>query len=208
VKRYLDVITAAVILALLSPLLLLIAIIVRLDSEGPILFSQERVGYDPKNGEQTTFRMYKFRSMRHASDQGIHQAYITNLILNNAGVSDTQTSLKMVHDARITHVGRLLRKSSLDELPQLINVIKGEMSLVGPRPALPYETVLYQEWHKRRLQALPGMTGWWQVKGRNRVSFDEMVCMDIYYIEHACLGLDLRILLLTPLAVVSGKGAG
>ncbi len=114
----------------------------------------------------------------------------------------------MANDPRITRVGRWLRKSSLDELPQLINVMLGEMSLVGPRPALAYEVEMYEEWHMGRLKALPGMTGWWQVTGRNQVSFDDMVCMDIYYIEHSSLGLDLKFLLLTPLAVFAARGAG
>ena len=118
------------------------------------------------------------------------------------------SSLKLAHDPRITRVGRVIRKLSIDELPQLVNVLRGEMSLVGPRPGLPYELAMYQEWQKRRLEALPGLTGWWQVKGRNRVSFDEMVRMDLYYMDHSSFWLDVRILLLTPWAALSGKGAG
>jgi lipopolysaccharide/colanic/teichoic acid biosynthesis glycosyltransferase len=117
-------------------------------------------------------------------------------------------SLKMAGDPRITRVGRLIRKTSLDELPQLFNVLRGEMSLVGPRPPLPYEVELYQDWHRRRLETLPGITGWWQVKGRNRVSFDEMVRMDLHYMERWSFWFDFHILLLTPWAVVSGRGAG
>jgi lipopolysaccharide/colanic/teichoic acid biosynthesis glycosyltransferase len=131
-----------------------------------------------------------------------------HLILNQAAPTDLQPSLKMAGDRRITRVGRFLRRSSLDELPQLANVLMGNMSLVGPRPALPYEVEHYEEWQQRRLYAAPGLTGWWQIKGRNQVSFDEGVRQDIYYVENMSLVLDLKILFLTPAAVISGKGAG
>lgn len=207
-KQALDAALSSVLLVVLSPLLLLIGLLIKLDSRGPVFFLQDRVGYDPTTGRQIIFKMRKFRTMRHGADQSTHRAYVSNLIKQNTGLVDRAGSLKMVNDPRITRVGRFLRKSSLDELPQLINVMLGEMSLVGPRPALPYEVEIYEDWHCRRLQALPGMTGWWQVMGRNRVSFDDMVRMDVYYIEHSSLGLDLKILLLTPLAVFAGKGAG
>lgn len=207
-KRLLDVIIASAVLLLLSPVWLLIALIVKLDSKGPVFFAQDRVGYDPRCGKLTTFKMYKFRSMYHGTDESVHQAYVSDLIRQNVSLSADRPSLKMTNDKRITRAGRWLRKTSLDELPQLINVLLGEMSLVGPRPALLYEVALYEEWQKRRLEALPGMTGWWQVMGRNQVSFDEMVCMDVYYIEHGCLSLDLRILLKTPVAILAGRGAG
>jgi len=207
VKRIFDLMAASVGLVILSPLMALIAIVIKLDSPGPVLFRQTRVG---KGGR--TFTFYKFRSMVYNADARVHQEYYHKLIHGQAEMysdgSQDGGVLKMVNDDRITRVGRFLRKSSLDELPQLINVIKGEMSLVGPRPPIPYEVEEYNEWHKRRLEAVPGITGLWQVRGRSRVSFDEMIQMDIEYIERQSLWLDLKILLLTPQAVLSGKGAG
>jgi len=208
VKRALDVIISLLALLSLAPLLLLIALLIKLDSPGPVLFTQERVGYDPKTRRRRNFTLYKFRTMQHRADDEVHRAHVTNLIRNGVTLGAGQQTLKLVHDRRITRVGRWLRASSLDELPQALNVLKGDMSLIGPRPALPYEVDVYEDWHKRRLEALPGITGLWQVKGRCRVSFDEMVRMDIEYIEHQSLRLDLWILLLTPWAVISGKGAG
>lgn len=208
VKRMIDIIVSACLLVVLSPLLLLIACAIKLYSPGPVLFVQERVGYDRATGRSRRFKLYKFRSMHVNADPDVHLQHMRDLILNNVAPTGSQPSLKMVRDCRITGVGRLLRRSSLDELPQFINVLNGDMSLVGPRPALPYEVGCYEEWHKRRLQAVPGLTGLWQVKGRCRVSFDEGVRMDIDYIERMSLALDLEILLLTPWAVISGKGAG
>lgn len=207
-KRIMDFTIATVLFVLCLPIMFVAALAVKLDSKGPVIFAQERVGYDPATGEPRLIKVYKFRTMKVNSDEAIHRDYVTGLIKNNVGVQEKGLSLKMVFDPRVTKVGRLLRKSSLDELPQLANVIKGDMSLVGPRPALPYEVAAYEEWHRLRLGALPGITGWWQVMGRNRVSFDDMVRMDIYYINHRSLGLDLKLLFLTPVAVVSGKGAG
>ena len=150
--------------------------------------------------------------MRAGSDSRNHQEHMARVIRDNLDPKQLgtagQASLKLENDPRITRIGRVIRRLSLDELPQLVNVLRGEMSMVGPRPALPYEVEMYQEWHKRRLEALPGITGWWQVRGRNRVSFDEMVRMDIYYLDHSSLWLDIKILLLTPMAALSGKGAG
>lgn len=205
-RRVFDLTAATVLVVLLSPLLLLTAILVRLESPGPAIYRQERVGV---NGR--LFTMLKFRSMRVDADPDVHKAYVRHLIVDK--VSPSQVSdvgnegLKLKNDARVTRVGRVIRKLSIDELPQLFNVLRGEMSLVGPRPHLPYEVELYEEWQRRRLTALPGITGWWQVKGRNRVAFDEMVRMDIWYIEHMSLWLDLKILLMTPWAAISGKGA-
>jgi len=142
------------------------------------------------------------------ADPEVHLQHMRDLILNDVAPTGARPSLKMVGDCRITGLGRFLRRSSLDELPQFINILNGNMSLIGPRPALPYEVECYEEWQKHRLQAVPGLTGWWQVQGRCRVSFDEAVRMDIYYVEHLSLTLDLKILLLTPWAVISGKGAG
>ncbi len=156
--------------------------------------------------------MYKFRSMRVNSDIGLHREHITRLIRENLSVDDVaengQNDLKMADDPRITRMGRIIRKTSLDELPQLFNVLRGEMSLVGPRPPIPYEVELYSDWHKRRLEAIPGITGLWQVKGRNRVSFDEMVRMDLEYIGNQSLWTDIQLLLETPLAIIGGRGAG
>ena len=206
-RRAFDVTMACLLLVLLSPLYALVAVLIKLDSRGPVIYRQERIG---QHGRPFVF--LKFRSMRDASDSGAHRAHMERVIRENldpqqAGGSGP-SSLKLAHDPRITRVGRVIRKLSIDELPQLVNVLRGEMSLVGPRPGLPYELAMYQEWQKRRLEALPGLTGWWQVKGRNRVSFDEMVRMDLYYMDHSSFWLDVRILLLTPWAALSGKGAG
>jgi lipopolysaccharide/colanic/teichoic acid biosynthesis glycosyltransferase len=155
--------------------------------------------------------MYKLRSMRVGADPSVHQDYVTRLIKENLGpwqLENERPTLKMNADPRITRVGRFIRKTSLDELPQFLNVVRGERSLVGPRPSLPYELEQYQGWHKRRLEALPGITGLWQVRGRNRVSFDEMVRMDLDYINNQSIWRDLGILIQTPLAVLSTRGAG
>ncbi len=193
-KRALDVLLASLLLALLAPLWALIALAIRLDSPGPILYRQERVG----RGE-ARFSVLKFRSMRQDADQVVHELLPQN---EAAGLL-----FKIRNDPRITRVGRLLRRWSLDELPQLWNVLRGEMSLVGPRPPLPREVAQYEPQHRRRLEVAPGLTGLWQVSGRSELGFDEMVQFDIYYIENWSLGLDLRILLRTIPAVVYGRGA-
>jgi lipopolysaccharide/colanic/teichoic acid biosynthesis glycosyltransferase len=208
-KRLMDLALVILGLLVLWPLLLLIAIGIKLHSEGPVIFTQERIGYDPRTGTTRPFRFYKFRSMRVNCDDAVHRDYMAKLIHENIRPSEVCQSLKLERDPRITGLGRLLRRTSLDELPQLFNVLKGDMSLVGPRPALPYEVALYEERHRQRLLCRPGITGWWQVMGRNRVSFDEGVAMDIWYIQHRSLALDLRILfIMTPWAVISAKGAG
>jgi lipopolysaccharide/colanic/teichoic acid biosynthesis glycosyltransferase len=213
-KRCIDVGLAALVLILLFPLMLFIALLIKLDTPGPVLFVQERVGARRRrrNGRTTweiqNFSFYKFRSMIPRADPSLHQAFISAFVKGQVEPSNTNgAQFKLNRDPRVTRVGRVLRKTSLDELPQFINVLKGDMSLVGPRPPIPYEVELYQDWHKRRLEVLPGITGWWQVKGRSQVSFDDMVRMDLYYIEHASLALDLQILLMTPRAVLSGRGA-
>ncbi len=213
-KRALDLTVATLVLVVLLPLLTLIAVLIVIDSPGPIIYVQKRVGARrwTRSGysywKQSTFAFYKFRTMACSADPSIHQAFVTAFIQGcletpNPGGPD----YKLTRDPRVTRIGRILRKTSLDELPQLVNVLKGDMSLVGPRPALPYEVDLYQECHKRRFQIYSGMTGWWQVKGRSQVTFDEMCRLDAYYIDHASLALDLKILFLTPWAVISGRGA-
>jgi exopolysaccharide biosynthesis polyprenyl glycosylphosphotransferase len=207
VKRTFDIVTASVGLVLLSPLLLVTALAIKLESPGPVIYRQERVG---ENGR--VFTLLKFRSMRAGADTKVHREYVTRLIEENLSVQDLATSnqgtLKLAGDSRITRIGKFLRKTSIDELPQFWNVLRGEMSLVGPRPPLPYEVAVYKEWHKRRLEAIPGVTGLWQVKGRNQVSFDEMVRMDLEYIARQSLWLDIKILALTPWQLVAGRGAG
>ena len=206
-KRLFDVLAASLGVVVLSPFLLLIAVAIKLDSPGPVFFKQTRIG---EHGRP--FEFLKFRSMRTDVDSEAHKAYVQDLIQQNTSLEEAQAngqkSLKMVEDPRITRVGRLIRKTSIDELPQLFNVLRGDMSLVGPRPPLPYEVEVYKDWHRQRFDAPPGITGWWQVKGRNRVSFDEMIRMDLYYIEHVSIWLDLKILWLTPRAVITGEGAG
>ena len=194
-------------LVLISPVLALIVLAIRLESPGPVLYRQRRIG---ENGRP--FTMLKFRSMVANADDSLHQAHVTRLIQDNLSLEQLQSggqgSLKLARDPRVTRVGALIRKTSLDELPQFFNVLHGEMSLVGPRPPIAYEVELYQDWHMRRLAAPPGITGLWQVRGRNRVSFDEMVRMDLVYIEHQSFWLDLQLFIQTPLAVVGGAGAG
>jgi len=206
-KRIFDNLIASIILVVISPILLAIAVLIKLDTPGPLIYRQKRIG---ENGKP--FVMYKFRSMRVDADPSIHQEYVTRLIKENLDPKQIKENgrngLKMENDPRITRVGRFIRKTSLDELPQFFNVVRGEMSLVGPRPSLPYELEQYQDWHKRRLETLPGITGLWQVRGRNQVSFDEMVRMDLEYIQHQSIWMDLLILLRTPWVVISARGAG
>ena len=184
-----------------------IAIAIKLTSPGPILFRQSRLG---RYGRKFTF--LKFRSMHSKNDPSIHQQYVKQFIAGNASVNQnadqSRNPYKLVADPRITTVGQFLRKTSLDELPQFFNVLKGEMSLVGPRPPVPYEYECYNLWHKERLLAVkPGITGLWQVDGRSRVTFDEMVRLDIRYARSWSLWLDLKLLLRTPYAVLSTDGA-
>jgi len=194
VKRGVDVVGAVTILMLGLPLLGLIALAIRLDSPGPVVFRQTRVGAGGK-----WFEMYKFRSMREGAEAELEQL----LELNEANGQ----FFKIRQDPRLTRAGRFLRRTSLDELPQLWNVLRGEMSLVGPRPPVPAEVSRYMEWHKRRLDGRPGMTGLWQVSGRSLLSFDETVLLDIYYIENWSLWLDFKILLRTIPTVLFGAGA-
>jgi len=200
-KRAMDIVGSITALILLAPIFAVIAVLVKSTSSGPVFFRQNRVG---QFGREFTF--LKFRSMYENSDPAIHKDYIRNLIENK--VVDSGGAYKIKNDPRVTPVGRFLRKSSLDELPQFINVLMGQMSLVGPRPAIPYEFESYCMWHRRRiLEAKPGITGEWQVHGRSRSTFEEMVRMDLRYIRNQSVWLDLKILLKTPFAVLSGDGA-
>jgi len=200
-KRAIDIAGALAALSIASPAFALISVLIKLTSRGPVFFKQKRIG---QFGREFVF--LKFRSMVVNNDSSIHQQYVRDLIAGNTRATDG--AFKIKNDPRVTPIGRFLRRSSLDELPQLINVLKGEMSLVGPRPPIRYEIESYKLWHKRRLQELkPGITGLWQVSGRSRTTFDEMVRLDLQYIEKRSLWLDLKILLRTGRAVVSGDGA-
>jgi lipopolysaccharide/colanic/teichoic acid biosynthesis glycosyltransferase len=206
-KRALDVVGATIAILLSSPVMLLTAIAVGLTSPGPIILKQVRLG---KRG--VPFVFYKFRSMVVGGDDRIHREYVTSLIsgdLEGLNQGSAERPLyKIKSDPRVTPVGRFIRKTSIDELPQLFNVLKGEMSLVGPRPPLAYEAEKYQSWHLRRiLEAKPGMTGIWQVEGRSRTSFDDMVRMDLRYIESSSLIVDLKILIKTVKVVFGCEGA-
>jgi len=206
VKRGIDIVGSAAALLFFSPLFLMIAVLVKLTSKGPVLFKQDRLGQFGK-----TFTCLKFRSMHANNDLKIHQEFMKNLIsgaYEGKGDGKSKLVFKMTNDPRITRIGRILRRSSLDELPQFINVLRGDMSLVGPRPPLAYEYEEYDLWHRRRvLEVKPGITGLWQVKGRSRVNFDEMVRLDLRYARSWSIALDLQILAQTPLAVLFGDGA-
>jgi exopolysaccharide biosynthesis polyprenyl glycosylphosphotransferase len=205
-KRALDISASAALLIMLSPLFALVALLVKLKSPGPVFFKQERIGVAGK-----PFKMLKFRTMHVNNDSTIHQAFVSQFI-NAAtplgGNATAGTPFKIVNDPRVTSIGRFLRSSSIDELPQLWNVLLGDMSLVGPRPPLHYEVEQYKRWHYRRLvEAKPGITGLWQVSGRSRTTFDDMVRLDLRYAKKPSAWADIKILLATPRAVISGKGA-
>jgi lipopolysaccharide/colanic/teichoic acid biosynthesis glycosyltransferase len=205
IKRGIDIVFSALLLILLSPAFALIAVLVKLSSPGPVIFRQMRVGHLMK-----PFTMCKFRTMYAAADHQVHQAYVSWFITaSDKAVSQQKPSVfKLTNDTRITPIGRFLRRTSLDELPQLWNVLIGDMSLVGPRPPVPYELQQYKPWHRGRvLEAKPGMTGLWQVVGRSRTTFDEMVRLDLRYARTMSLWSDIKILLATPAAMITGKGA-
>ncbi len=220
-KRFLDFAIVLLAVPLLIPLFVLIAIAIKLDSPGPVFFSQERVGAKrKKNGfhvqwDIQSFSFIKFRTMWNDVDSDLHRKYVQAYIAGDEGKmaelqpeSDDSTSFKLNGDPRVTRVGRLLRRTSLDELPQLWNVIKGDMSLVGPRPPIPYEVKKYQPEQLNPLATIPGLTGLWQVSGRCETTFEEMVELDLEYIKKQSIWFDLKILLLTVPAVLSKKGAG
>jgi exopolysaccharide biosynthesis polyprenyl glycosylphosphotransferase len=206
-KRGIDILGSFMGLLLFSPLMLATAIAIKITSPGPIIFKQLRFGM-----KGARFQFYKFRSMYWNVDDKIHREYVANLIKGedekvNQGSTGTPL-FKMKSDPRITRVGKILRKTSIDELPQFFNVLKGEMSLVGPRPPLSYEVEKYEPWHLRRiLEVKPGITGLWQVGGRSITSFNEMVRLDLRYVQNWSIWLDLKILLKTVKAVIHSKGA-
>jgi len=206
-KRAVDILGATVGLILFSPIMLVTSLAIKLTSPGPAIFTQNRFG---KKGAR--FPFYKFRSMYSEVDDQVHREYVTNLIKGNhekINQGDEETPLyKMKSDPRVTPVGKIIRKTSIDELPQFFNVLKGEMSLVGPRPPIPYEVEKYEPWHLRRiLEIKPGITGLWQVDGRSKTSFDDMVRMDLRYVQSRSLWLDIKILLKTVRAVIRPNGA-
>ena len=207
VKRAIDIVGSVLALIVSMPLLYIVGIAIKLSSKGPVLFRQKRVGQYGKR-----FTVLKFRTMQIDNDRSVHKKFVTKLIANEAeplpSDVDGEGVYKLTNDNRVTRVGRFLRRTSLDEVPQFLNVLMGDMSLVGPRPAVLYELKAYQTWHRRRvLDFKPGITGLWQVIGRSRVKFDEMVRMDLQYASTWSFWLDFKILLLTPLAVIKGKGA-
>lgn len=211
VKRAIDVLGSATVLLLLSPVLLLIALAIKLTSPGPVLFRQKRVGQ-----YGVPFTCLKFRSMLTGNDPRIHMEFVKQFIAGGSGhcavglngAASNDKVYKITKDPRLTRVGQFLRKTSLDELPQFWNVLRGDMSMVGPRPPISYELQAYDIWHRRRLLEMkPGITGLWQVNGRSRLAFDDMVRLDLRYAKTWSLWLDLKILLQTPRVVLSGDGA-
>jgi exopolysaccharide biosynthesis polyprenyl glycosylphosphotransferase len=207
VKRAIDVIGSLVLMLALSPVMIVTAMLVKYSSPGPVIFTQTRLG---RKGVPITF--YKFRSMRTDTNDQIHRDYVQELIKGNHSAINNGDAVKPIYkiksDPRITKVGKVIRKTSIDELPQLFNVLKGDMSLVGPRPPLAYEAEKYQPWHLRRiLEMKPGITGLWQVEGRSRTGFDDAVRLDLKYIQTWSLALDLKILLKTVKEVLHSSGA-
>jgi lipopolysaccharide/colanic/teichoic acid biosynthesis glycosyltransferase len=188
------------------PIIALAALAILIDDGRPVFFRQQRIGAQGRR-----FEMLKLRTMKTAAADNVHRQYVEKWISNGhnaaaAANDDGGKVFKLANDSRVTRVGRILRKFSLDELPQIINVVRGDMSLIGPRPALPYEVEQYQDWHRRRLEGLPGITGLWQVSGRNQISFDEMVKLDVQYLEDWSLTSDIGILFRTIPVLLRGEG--
>jgi lipopolysaccharide/colanic/teichoic acid biosynthesis glycosyltransferase len=207
IKRVIDIAGSSALLLFFGPILAALALAIKLTSKGPVIFRQERVG---QFGAR--FKCLKFRTMFTNNDSKIHQEFIQRFIAGQSAGQSSETGktavYKITNDPRVTPIGRFLRKTSLDEFPQFWNVLRGEMSLVGPRPPVPYEFEVYETWHRRRvLEVKPGVTGLWQVSGRSRMCFDDMVRLDLRYSQSWSLGLDLRILMATPRAVLGGEGA-
>ncbi|MHC4989106.1 MAG: sugar transferase, partial [Planctomycetota bacterium] len=191
-KRLFDIFAAVAALAAASPVMLLTAALIKLTSPGPVFFKQKRVGFMGK-----IFTMYKFRTMEVETNSGVHRDYVTDLVENG------HPMVKIDNRHQLIPFGKIIRRLFIDELPQLFNVIRGQMSLVGPRPAIPYEVQAYHDWHMKRLLAIPGMTGLWQVSGKNRLTFDEMVRLDIRYARECSFSMDFKIMIMTPLAIIS-----
>ncbi|MBK8020913.1 MAG: sugar transferase [Chloroflexi bacterium] len=218
-KRALDIVGSGLVLVLLAPVFVLISLLIRADSPGNAIFAQERVGtrIRIRNGRKVwelyPFIVYKFRTMQQNTTSDLHREFVLAFINNDDEKMKALQNgkhngmYKIVDDPRVTRIGKFLRKTSLDELPQFWNVFIGDMSLVGPRPALPYEVDAYTGDALRRLEAQPGLTGLWQISARSAVDFDRMVDLDVSYIEQQSLWMDLKILLKTPVAVLRGKGA-
>jgi len=201
-KRVVDILGSLVALILLSPVIAVIAAAIKLTSEGPVLYCQERVG---QFGRRLTF--LKFRSMKMNNDPTVHKEYVQKLIVGALGQTSENKVFKIQNDPRVTAVGRFIRRTSLDEIPQFLNVLAGNMSLVGPRPPIPYELEKYDTWHRQRVLSMkPGITGLWQVVGRSRTTFDEMVRLDIRYIREWSFWMDLRLILATPWVALTCKG--
>ena len=205
-KRAFDFVAASLLLVLTAPAIGMGALAIWLSDRGPVFFRQTRIGIHGRS-----FELLKLRTMRESASDAIHRDYVRQWIRNGGaaaghGANGNHAIFKLTRDHRVTPVGRILRRFSIDELPQLINVIRGEMSLIGPRPALPYELDMYEEWHRRRLDAVPGITGLWQVSGRNQLSFEEMVRLDVQYLQDWSFGSDLKILARTVPALLRGEG--
>ncbi len=197
-KRVFDIVVTVISLVFLFIPFLLIAIVIKLTSNGPVFYNHTRIGKDCK-----PFEFYKFRTMYAGNDDSSHRAFVSELIQGDTGDKPVK---KIENDPRVTPIGRFLRKTSLDELPQLFNVLKGDMSLVGPRPCMPYELEQYQDWHRRRLSVIPGCTGLWQVAGRSAVDFNDMVILDLFYIDNMSPLFDLRIIFRTLPVMLLAKG--
>ncbi len=200
-RRSLDLLSASILILLAAPVMIAIAIAIRIDSPGPAIFRQRRVGY-----QRREFTLFKFRSMRLDADEARHREYVSALITGEAPDGGGKDLYKLAVDDRITPVGRFIRRWSLDELPQLFNVVLGDMSLVGPRPAIPYEVESYPAWYLRRFDVKPGLTGLWQVSGRNERTYEEMVSLDIEYAQSRSFHGDLAILFRTPVTVLARRG--
>jgi lipopolysaccharide/colanic/teichoic acid biosynthesis glycosyltransferase len=199
-KRALDVAASGIGLVVTSPLLLAIAVAVRLESAGPILFRQQRIGLGGRS-----FVLYKFRSMHEAADEAAHREYVERLLAPRGPAPDPSAWVPIAGDPRVTRVGGFLRRSHLDEMPQLLNILKGDMSLVGPRPPIPYEVELYEPWQLERLAVTPGLTGLWQANGWGRLSFEQGVRLDLEYVRRRTFWLDVRIVLRTLWQIVTGR---
>jgi lipopolysaccharide/colanic/teichoic acid biosynthesis glycosyltransferase len=201
-KRGLDLVASLLGLVLVSPILLLVAAAVKLESRGPVLFRQERLGLGGR-----PFIVFKFRTMFSSAPEERHRDHVRELIRPDASEQSAtgEAWLPIRSDPRVTRLGAFLRRSHLDEFPQLINIVRGEMSLVGPRPPIPYEVEVYQPWHLRRLSVIPGLTGLWQATGWGRLSFDEGVTLDLEYIDRRSFWLDLRLILRTLWQIVIGR---